>query len=63
MLFLESKIRDYLIETGEVFSNEDACRVLSKVLDEDTVGRLEDASISLKNIRPARYGFWKEKTA
>ena len=52
--FLESKIKDYLMETGEIFSNEDACRVLSKVVDEDTVGRLEDAHISLRNYQACK---------
>ena len=36
VVFIEGKIKGYLMETGEVFPDDDAVRVLSQALDEDT---------------------------
>ena len=33
---------EFQTETGEVFPDADAARVLSRAIDEDTMGRIED---------------------
>ena len=45
LLFLENRLKEFLIETGTSFLPADAARVLSQAVDEDTLGRLEDASL------------------
>ena len=36
--FLDSRMDEYQIETGEIFPDADAARVLSQTIDEDTMG-------------------------
>ena len=42
--FLNLKMKDYLFETGEVFPDGDAARVLSGTLDEDTLTKIDDGT-------------------
>ena len=42
---LESQIKEYLIETGEIFPDHDSARVLSEALDEETLSKIDDAII------------------
>ena len=41
MKFLASKMLDFTTETGDHFPDEDAARVLSQAIDEDTLGRVD----------------------
>ena len=47
--FFEGKLKEYLRETGQVFPPDDSARVLSQAIDEDTMGRLEDARVPIEN--------------
>ena len=49
VLFLESRLKEFLIETGQSFPPNDAARVLSQAIDEDTMGRIEDAGLPLED--------------
>ena len=52
---LGEQIREYLIETGEKFPDADSARVLNEVLDEDTLGRIEDqAAMNLTSSEPMK---------
>ena len=42
MHFLDKKMKNYLIEKGEIFPDSDSARVLCEILDEDTMGRIDD---------------------
>ena len=55
--FLEKRLKDYLIETGEIFPPGDAARILSEILDEETLGRTEDSTdkeLQLTNYEPMK---------
>ena len=49
LTFLEQKRTHYLLQIGIAFPRDDSARVLVSVVDEDTMGRLEDGKISLEN--------------
>ena len=42
--FFEKRLKEYLIEIGEIFPPSDAARVVSEILDEDKLGRIEDST-------------------
>ena len=50
----ENRIKEFLIETGENFPNEDAARVFSQGLDKDTLGRVEDDKIEFTNYQDVK---------
>ena len=53
--FLESKIKEYLIETGENFPGHDSARVLSEALDEETLSKIDDSTtLRLTSYEPAK---------
>ena len=45
--FLEQKRTHYLLEIGAAFPLDDSARVFVSVVDEDTMGRLEDGGVSV----------------
>ena len=50
--FLDSRMDEYRTETGEVFPDSDAARVLAQAIDEDEMGRVEDTEgLDLKDPR------------
>ena len=49
MTFLEQKRKHYLLEIGAAFPREDSARVFVSVVEEDTMGRLEDGKVPLDN--------------
>ena len=49
LTFLEQKRKHYLLEIGAAFPLADSARVLVSVVDEDTMGRLEDAKVTLED--------------
>ena len=49
LAFLEQKRMHYLLEISAAFPREDSGRVLVSVVNEDTMGRLEDAKVPLEN--------------
>ena len=57
--FLEGKRKVFLLETGSFFPLKDSAHVLSSVLDEDTLGRVEDAEIELTNYNALKV--WIER--
>ena len=53
--FLDKKMKDYLVETGEIFPDSDSARVLCEILDEDTMGRIDDQTdLKLTAYEPMR---------
>ena len=53
--FLDQKILDYTTETGEKFPDDDAARVLSQAIDEDTMGRVDDHDdLSIETYFPVK---------
>ena len=44
---LETKDKDFLIETGTELSRDVLAHVLSSAMDEDSLGRLEDAQVEV----------------
>ena len=49
LAMLEGKRKTFMHETGKVFSLEDSARVLTTILDIDTLGRIEDNGTSLED--------------
>ena len=49
LAFLDQKRKHYLLEIGAAFLREGSARVLVSVVDEDTMGRLEDAKVPSEN--------------
>jgi len=53
--FFDQKQLDYTPETGEKFPDDDAARVLSQAIDEDTMGRVDDNDdISIETYLPVK---------
>ena len=49
LTILEQKRKHYLLEIGAAFPLADSARVLVSVVDEDTMGRLKDAKVTLED--------------
>ena len=51
---LESRRREFQTETGSVLDPKILARILGSAMDEDTVGRLEDAKVSVADYEKTR---------
>ena len=52
--FLVNRVKEYKLETGDVYDPEDLAHIVQTALDEDTLGKLEDADIDCKDYEAGK---------